>query len=110
MRYVVQPWEIWESMDTLASRFGATSQGLVAANPILSSVPISPGMVLNIPGNAEMEFPSGTYIEYIVQPGDSIFSIANRFRLDYRDVISQNPQITNADVIWPGQILKLVYR
>jgi LysM repeat protein len=66
--------------------------------------------MLTIPGRPEPELPSGTYIEYIVQPGDSIYAIANRFRLNYRDVIAQNAQIANPDVIWPGMVLRLVYR
>jgi spore germination protein YaaH len=110
VRYIVQPWETWESMNTIASRFGVTPEGLVAANPILNSVPLGPGMMLTIPGRPEPELPSGTYIDYIVQPGDSIYAIANRFRLNYRDIISQNAQIANPDVIWPGMVLRLVYR
>jgi hypothetical protein len=97
-------------MNTIASRFGVTPQGLVAANPILDAVPLGSGMLLTIPGRPEMEFSSGTYIDYVVQPGDSIYNIANRFRLNYRDIISQNAQIANPDVIWPGMVLKLVYR
>ena len=110
VRYIVQPWETWESMNTIASRFGVTPEALVAANPILNSVPLGPGIMLTIPGRPEPELPSGTYIEYIVQPGDSIYAIANRFRLNYRDVIAQNAQIANPDVIWPGMVLRLVYR
>ncbi|GAB1475876.1 hypothetical protein MASR2M70_07080 [Bacillota bacterium] len=110
MRYLVQPWETWESMNTIASRFGVTPDSLVEANPILNAIPMSPGMMLTIPGRAESTLPQGTYIDYIVQPGDSIYQIANRFRLNYRNVISKNPQIPNPDVIWPGQVLKLVYR
>ena len=110
MRYIVQPWETWEKMNTLASRFGVTPEILVAANPILNAIPLTPGMQLTIPGRPELEFPAGTYIDYIVQPGDSIYEIARRFRLNYRNVVSQNAQIPNPDVIWPGQVLKLVYR
>lgn len=110
VRYIVQPWETWESMDTIAARFGVTPEALVAANPILNGAPLGPGMMLTIPGRPEMDFPSGTYIDYVVQPGDSIYNIAGRFRLNYRDIISQNAQVTNPDVIWPGMVLKLVYR
>ena len=42
VRYIVQPWETWESMNTIASRFGVTPEALVAANPILNSVPLGP--------------------------------------------------------------------
>jgi spore germination protein YaaH len=110
VRYLVQPWETWESMNTIASRFSVTPEALVEANPILNAIPLSPGMMISIPGRPESELPQGTYIDYIVQPGDSIYQIANRFRLNYRNIISQNPQIPNPDVIWPGQVLKLSFR
>jgi LysM repeat protein len=110
MRYIVQPWETFESMNTIASRFGVTTEALLEANPILHGVPLTPGVTLIIPGRGEANFPTGTYIDYIVQPGDSIYTIANHFRLNYKNVIRQNPQIPNADILWPGQILKLVYR
>ena len=110
VRYLVQPWETWESMNTLASRFGTTSAALVESNPILNAIPLAPGMMLTIPGRPETELQKGTYIDYIVQPGDSIYNIANRFRLNYRNIISNNTQIPDPDVIWPGQVLRLVYR
>ena len=110
MKYIVQPWETWESINTLASRFGITEGQLVEANPILHSIPVSPGMILTIPGRKAVALPKDGYIEYIVQSGDSIYNIANRFRLNYKRVIEQNPQIPNPDVIWPGQFLYLIYR
>ena len=58
VRYIVQPWETWESMDTIAARFGVTPEALVAANPILNGAPLGPGMMLTIPGRPEMDFPT----------------------------------------------------
>lgn len=110
VRYLVQPWETWESMNTIASRFGVTPEALVESNPILNAIPLSPGMMLTIPGRPETELAKGTYIDYVVQPGDSIFNLANRFRLNYRGIIANNSHIPNPDVIWPGQVLRLVYR
>lgn len=110
MRYLVQQWETWESLNTLSSRFNVTPEALVEANPILKAIPLSPGMMLTIPGKPETDLKSGTYIDYIVQPGDSIYNIANRFRLNYRRIIADNTQIPNPDAIWPGQVIRLVYR
>lgn len=109
MRYIVQPWETWESMDTLAARFGVTTNELIAANPILQTVPMYPGMMLTIPGRPPVALPANGYLEYVVQPGDSFFKIANKFRLNYRNVVAQNPQIPNSDVLWPGEIVYLIY-
>ncbi|HZK01807.1 MAG TPA: LysM peptidoglycan-binding domain-containing protein [Anaerovoracaceae bacterium] len=110
MRYLVQPWETWETMKSVSTRFGVTQDALVGANPILNSIPLSPGMMITIPGRPETELTEGTYIDYVVLPGDSIFNIANRFRLNYKNIIANNTQIPNPDVIWPGQVLRLVYR
>lgn len=110
MKYIVQPWETWESLSSLASRFGITADQLIEANSILNTMPVQPGMILTIPGGRPATLPQNGYIEYVVQSGDSIYKIANRFRLNYRNIIAQNPQIPNPDVIWPGQIIYLVYR
>lgn len=109
MRYIVQPWETWETINNLAARFGVTLNALVEANPILKAMPIYPGMILTIPGLQAITPPAGRYIEYVVQSGDSLYKIANRFRLDYKKVISDNPQIPNPNVIWPGQMIYLIY-
>lgn len=108
MKYIVQPWETWVTIDTLTSRFGITPDQMIKANPILNSIPLYPGMTLEIP-KKDVKLPAGGYIEYMVQPADSLYSIANRFKLNYQRVISQNPQIDNPDLIWPGQIVYLVY-
>lgn len=109
MKYVVQPWETWESLNSIAARFGVSSNELIAANPILQTIPLTPGMVLRIPGRPPVTLPASGYLEYVVQSGDSLYRIANRFRLNYQTVISQNPQITNPDVLWPGEIIYLIY-
>jgi LysM repeat protein len=109
MKYIVQPWETWESIDTIVSRFGLTLDQLVKVNPFLDSVPLRPGMTLEIPGHEIIDLPAQGYLEYLVQPDDSLYSIANRFKLDYNRVIAQNPQIKNPTMIWPGQIIYLLY-
>lgn len=44
---------------------------------------------------------------YIVQSGDTLFSIAQRFNVSLNMLISANPQITDPDQIFPGQRLTL---
>ncbi|HVI42324.1 MAG TPA: LysM peptidoglycan-binding domain-containing protein [Anaerovoracaceae bacterium] len=109
MKYIVQPWETWETIDTIASRFGVTVDQMMKANPVLYSVPVYPGMMLEVPGHKVIDLPAEGYIEYIVQPDDSLYGISNKFKLSYNRVIAQNPQIENPNVIWPGQIIYLVY-
>lgn len=44
------------------------------------------------------------YEQYIVQPGDSIYKIANAYGVNMNDLIQLN-QLQNPDRIYPGQIL-----
>lgn len=42
---------------------------------------------------------------YIVQPGDTLFAIAQRFNTSPNEILSVNPQITNPNLIFPGQTI-----
>lgn len=44
---------------------------------------------------------------YIVKPDDSLFTIAQRFNISLNSLILANPQITDPDQIFPGQMLTL---
>ncbi|HWQ78391.1 MAG TPA: LysM peptidoglycan-binding domain-containing protein [Anaerovoracaceae bacterium] len=109
MRYIVQRWETSETIDLLTTRFGITADELLQANPILQSIPIYPGIILEIPGHPTIELPPEGYIEYVVQPDDTLYNIGHRFKLDYRRIIANNPQIENPNVLWPGEIIYLIY-
>lgn len=109
MKYVVQSWETWQTLDMLASRFGVTADQMIAANPVLNFLPAYPGMILEIPGHDTIELPPEGYVEYVVQPDDTFFKIGQRFKLDYQRIIAQNPQIENPNEIWPGEVIYLIY-
>lgn len=42
-------------------------------------------------------------MEYIIQPGDTLFAIARRFGITLAELLAANPQITNPDLVFPGQ-------
>lgn len=44
---------------------------------------------------------------YIVQPGDTLSGIAERFGVKLADLEAANPQITNPDLIHPGEIVHI---
>ncbi|MBC7342729.1 MAG: LysM peptidoglycan-binding domain-containing protein [Clostridia bacterium] len=106
MRYLMQPNE---NLEVISARFGVGVAELQAANPVLPGGEAYPGMIIEVPGYPQPVLPPGSYIEYVIQPGDTMYGIARRFRIGLRRLLRQNPQITNPDVIWPGQIIYLVY-
>lgn len=60
-------------------------------------------------GNVEaMQQPVGSNtINYVVQSGDSMWKICNKFQVGVPEVIALNPQISNPNNINPGNILKI---
>lgn len=44
-------------------------------------------------------------ITYIVMRGDTMWSIARKHGIKFEDLIIENPQITNPNLIYPGQII-----
>ncbi len=42
---------------------------------------------------------------YTVMAGDSLFSIAQRFGISLQELVAANPQITNPDLIFPGELI-----
>lgn len=55
-------------------------------------------------------FPSsaaGTTTSYTVAKGDSMWKIAVKFQVGVSEIISSNPQVSNPDLIYPGQKLNI---
>ena len=46
-------------------------------------------------------------VEYIVQPGDTMWLIAQRFHVSLDALIRANPQIANPEMIFPGEIVRI---
>jgi len=99
--YTVQPGD---TMFTIAQRFGVSLDALIAANPqIPDPSEIRPGQIVCVP-QASVTCPPNTFA-YTVQPGDTMFSIAQRFGVSLDALIAANPQIPNPNQIRPGQIV-----
>ncbi|MGI6150306.1 MAG: LysM peptidoglycan-binding domain-containing protein [Firmicutes bacterium] len=43
--------------------------------------------------------------QYAVQAGDTIYTIAQRFNVDMHVLLAVNPQVTDANQIFPGLVL-----
>ncbi|MGE5557071.1 MAG: LysM peptidoglycan-binding domain-containing protein [Bacillota bacterium] len=95
MEYIIRPGD---TLFAVARRFGITLERLLAANPqITNPAVIFPGQRIRIP---VVTPPSQAYI---VQAGDTLIRIAQRFGITLGQLLAANPQITNADLIFTGQ-------
>ncbi|HEY8462908.1 MAG TPA: LysM peptidoglycan-binding domain-containing protein [Bacillota bacterium] len=92
-----------DTMYTIANRHGISLDALLQANPQISDANlIFPGQEICIPG-APVPCPNG--VHYTVMAGDTLFEIARRNNLPLSALIAANPQITDADRIFPGQVI-----
>lgn len=96
--YIIQPGD---TFFTIARRFNISTQSLINANPqITDPSRIVPGQTICIPGPAQQDCLGEIYT---VRPGDNLTIIAQRFGVSLEQILSVNPQITNANLIYTGQ-------
>ena len=48
-----------------------------------------------------------TNMVYVIQPGDSLYSVAIKFNTTLQLLLTYNPEIDNPNLIYPGQIMRL---
>jgi len=95
-----------DTLFKIANRCGTTVSALRRANPELGSNNlIFPGQVLQLPGS--ILGTDGGYFIYVVARGDSLKGLATRFATTVEVLLSANPEITNANVIYEGQWIKV---
>jgi LysM repeat protein len=107
--YAVVQWG--DTLSSLAALCGTTVQAIQAANPGVGGW-LWAGQVLYIPTGSSSTYTtayqghvaSGTYT---VQWGDSLGNIATKNGISISSILSVNPQIWNADLIFPGQVINL---
>ena len=107
--YAVVQWG--DTLSGLASLCGTTVGAIQAANPGLGSWLLA-GQVLYIPtggGNTYVSAYQGQVAgsTYTVQWGDSLGGIAAKTGFSYSAILSVNPKIWNADLIYPGEVINL---
>ena len=96
--YTVRPGN---TLYAIAQFFGTTVKELAQANGLIPPYTIYPGQELVIPVE---EITSPRY--YVVRPGDTVITIADRYGLELDDILSLN-RLENPNIIYPGQILRL---
>lgn len=101
INYVVK-WG--DTLESIAYKFGTTVEELVRINQLANPNFIYVGQILKVPGTAQAVPPSPTVSEYIVQPGDTIWSIAARFNTTVEAIAVAN-RLINPNFIYVGQKL-----
>jgi LysM repeat protein len=95
-----------DTLRRIADRCGTTISALRRANPNIGSGNlIYPGQVLQLPG--AILGTDGDFFIYIIARGDTLRSLASRFGTTVDALLSANPNITNRNVIYEGQHLKV---
>ena len=90
----------------IANRCGTTVSALRLANPEVGNGNlIYPGQSLILPGATINT--DGGYIVYVVARGDTVKSLAARFQSTMDSILATNPAITNVNLIYEGQRLKI---
>jgi spore coat assembly protein SafA len=94
-----------DTMYRIAQRYGVSLTALINANPQISNPNlIYPGQVICIPRQpSPVVCPGGTV--YTVKPGDTMFEIAQMNGISLADLIAANPQISDPNMIFPGQMI-----
>jgi LysM repeat protein len=94
-----------DTLRKIADRCGTTVAALRLANGLGWSNLIYTGQVLHLPG--AILGTDGDFFIYIVARGDTLRSLANRFGTTVDALLAANPNITNRNVIYEGQHLKV---
>ncbi len=104
--YTVQ---VGDNLFRIAQRFDVTVEQIAAANGITNAEAISAGQTIIIPGiigNATTPQPTGKFTEYIIEPGDTLYSIAIDNNLTAQELASFN-EITDVNSIFIGQVIRI---
>ncbi|MBE6823729.1 MAG: LysM peptidoglycan-binding domain-containing protein [Ruminococcaceae bacterium] len=96
--YTVRPGN---TLFAIAQLYGTTPIDIARYNGIVYPYTIYPGQVLRIPVK-DVTPP----MYYFVRPGDTLYSIANRYGIDIKTLVAINA-LEDPNTIYPGQRLVL---
>ncbi|HJS18094.1 MAG TPA: LysM peptidoglycan-binding domain-containing protein [Anaerolineales bacterium] len=97
-----------DTLSGIAAQCGTTVSAIKYANPGLGFW-VYAGQVLYIPTGSSSGYypPPAAGGTYVVQPGDTLAKIAKRSGTTVSAIMAVNPQITNPNVIYVGQVIYL---
>jgi len=95
-----------ETLQWIAERYGVTQEELLAVNDITNSSRLTIGSVLTLPATASGNGTGGSIFtqEHIVQPGQTLRSIAELYGITWESIAEVN-NLPNPNLIQPGQAL-----
>ncbi|WP_440222716.1 LysM peptidoglycan-binding domain-containing protein [Dokdonella sp. MW10] len=92
-----------DTLSAIAQQHGVSLSSLIAANPQISNPNlIHAGQQVHLPSGAQAQASSHT-----VQRGDTLSAIAQEHGVSLSSLISANPQISNPNLIYPGQEIRI---
>lgn len=89
------------SLDDIANKFDTNVDTLKQINGIDDTYIVSRGNYLIVP-TSNGESTNSNFITYIVKPGDSIYAIAEKYNVNYRDLLDLNG-LSKDQYIYPNQ-------
>jgi peptidoglycan lytic transglycosylase D len=98
--------ESGETLAALARTFHAKPASLAQANDIEPDDPLAPGIELLVPAPA----PRMQWVRYRVRRGDTLWSVAHRYRTSVAALRAANPRLAQHDVLRTGELIFIRHR
>ncbi len=97
-----------DTLKALASRFSTSMDVLLQLNPKITNPNlIYEGQRMTVPAPGTSSPPPATGQTYTVVKGDTLRKIADRIGTTVEAILQVNPQITNPNLIYAGQVINL---
>lgn len=102
--YIVQQGD---TLSGIAQKYHTTVNALAEENNIQNPNLIYPGQVIKVYiNNKPFSHGDGKYINYVVQQGDTLSGIAQKYDITVGALVKEN-NIQNPNLIYPGQVIKI---
>ncbi|MBR3198856.1 MAG: LysM peptidoglycan-binding domain-containing protein [Bacilli bacterium] len=90
-----------ETLASIANKFGMTANDLASLNGIMMGTVLNKGDYIIVP---KMESENLYFDKYMIQKGDTIYSIAQRYEISPSHLLRLNG-LNTGDIIYPGEMI-----